>query len=161
MDAGRPEPRISPAYIEHVTPEMTLRYSALASPILRAAYDEVMGKVRKLLPVVSTGRLTVPPKVEWIASEFLKTRLATGYCSRHLVAGACPYANVCETCDNFVPGHEFAPALRTKLDDVRRLKADAERRGWASEAARHERVIEALDRHLRRLDNRPSIGASP
>ena len=51
------------------------------------------------------------PKVEWIASEFLKTRLTGGYCSRHLAAEACPYANVCETCDNFAPGPEFAPAL--------------------------------------------------
>jgi site-specific recombinase XerD len=148
------------ALLGHVTPEMTLRYAALASPTLRASYDEAMGKVRKLLPVISTGRPPVPTKVEWIASEFLKTRLGTGYCSRHLVAGACPYANVCETCDNFVPGHEFAPALRAQLDDIRQLKADAEGRGWTGEAARHERVIEALDRHLRRLDSRSAGGVS-
>ncbi|MGH7427806.1 MAG: hypothetical protein ACREJ4_05545 [Candidatus Methylomirabilaceae bacterium] len=84
---------------------MTLRYAALASPTLRAAYDEAMGKVRKLLPVISTGRPAVPAKVEWIASEFLKTRLATGYCSRHLVAGACPYAKACAT-----QSWSFAPA---------------------------------------------------
>ena len=39
-----------------------------ASPTLRPAYDEAMGRVRKLLPVLSTGRPTVPPQVEWIAS---------------------------------------------------------------------------------------------
>jgi hypothetical protein len=147
------------ALLGHVTPEMTLRYAALASPTLRAAYDEAMGKVRKLIPVAPAGRPAVPPKVEWIASEFLKTRLTGGYCSRHLAADACPYANVCETCDNFVPGHEFAPALRAQLDDIRQLKADAEHRGWTSEAARHQRVVEALDGHLRRLDNRPPIEA--
>src|SRR5947209_12855112 len=100
-----------------------------------AAYDEAMGKVRRLIPVAPAGRPAVPAKVEWIASEFLKTRLTGGYCSRHLAADACPYANVCETCDNFVPGHEFAPALRAQLDDIRALRADAERRGWTSEAA--------------------------
>ena len=68
----------------HVTPEMTLRYVALASPTLRAAYEEAMGKVRKLIPVAPAGR----PQVEWIASEFLKTRLTGGYCSRHLAADA-------------------------------------------------------------------------
>jgi len=140
------------ALLGHVTPEMTLRYAALASPTLRAAYDEAMGKVRRLIPVAPAGRPAVPAKVEWIASEFLKTRLTGGYCSRHLVAEACPYANVCETCDNFVPGHEFAPALRAQLDDVRALKEDAERRGWTDEAARHQRVITALDGHLVRLD---------
>jgi len=147
------------ALLGHVTPEMTLRYAVLASPTLRAAYDEAMGKVRKLIPVAPAGRPQVPAKVDWIASEFLKTRLTGGYCSRHLAADACPYANVCETCDNFVPGHEFAPALRAQLDDIRELKADAERRGWTSEAARHQRVAEALDNHLRRLDNHPPTEA--
>ena len=54
----------------HRSPEMTLRYAALASPTLRAAYDEAMGKVRRLIPVAPAGRPAVPPKVEWIASEF-------------------------------------------------------------------------------------------
>ena len=140
-------------HIKHVTPEMTLRYATLASPTLRSAYDEAMGKVRKRIPVAPAGRPAVPPKVEWIASEFLKTRLGTGYCSRHLAAGPCPYANVCETCDNFAPGPEFARQLGSQLDDIRELKADAERRGWSEEAARHERVGEALEAHLHRLEN--------
>jgi integrase len=144
------------AVLGHVTPEMTLRYAVLASPTLRSAYDEAMGKVRKLIPVAPAGRPVVPAKVEWIASEFLKTRLTGGYCSRHLAAEACPYANVCETCDNFVPGDEFAPALRSQLEDIRSLKDDAEHRGWASEAARHQRVIDALDGHLRRLHDQRS-----
>lgn len=145
------------ALLGHVTPEMTLRYAVLASPTLRAAYDEAMSKVRKLIPVVPVGRpAAVPAKVEWIASEFLKTRLTGGYCSRHLAAQACPYANVCETCDNFLPGTEFAPALRAQLDDVRALKDDAELRGWSSEASRHQRVIDALHSHLQRLDNQCS-----
>lgn len=141
------------AVLGHVTPEMTLRYATLASPTLRVAYDEAMGKVRRLIPVAPAGRPAVPAKVDWIASEFLKTRLTGGYCSRHLAAEACPYANVCETCDNFVPGREFVPALRAQLDDVHALKDDAERRGWASEVGRHGRVASALEDHLRRLEN--------
>ncbi len=144
------------AVLGHVTPEMTLRYATLASPALRVAYDEAIGKVRRIIPVAPAGRPAVPSKVDWIASEFLKTRLTGGYCSRHLTAEACPYANVCETCDNFVPGHEFVPALRAQLDDVRALKRDAERRGWANEVGRHGRVAGALEDHLRRLENAPS-----
>ena len=79
-------------YIKHVTPEMTLRYATLASPALRSAYDQAIGKVRKVLPIAPAGQPVVPAKVDWIASEFLKTRVAHGYCSRHLAAGACPYA---------------------------------------------------------------------
>ena len=96
------------ALLGHVTPEMTLRYATLANPTLRAGYDAAIGKVRRsLLPVAPLGRPAVPPKVEWIASEYLKTRVATGTCSRHLVAGACPYANICETCEGFVPAPEI------------------------------------------------------
>jgi len=144
------------ALLGHVTPEMTLRYATLASPTLRAGYDAAIGKVRRSLPVAPVGRPIVPPKVAWIASEFLKTRVATGYCSRHLTAEACPYANVCETCDNFVPAPEFAPALRSQVTDIRELRADATRRGWTSEAERHGRVIESLEGHLRGLENEPA-----
>jgi len=141
------------AVLGHVTPEMTLRYATLASPTLRAAYDQAIGKVRKSLPIAPAGRPIVPAKVDWIASEFLKTRLAHGYCSRHLAAGACPYANICETCDNFVPGPEHLPVLRDQLADIHQLHADAQHRGWTDETKRHGRVIDALEAHRHRLEN--------
>jgi integrase len=144
------------ALLGHVTPEMTLRYATLASPTLRAGYDAAIGTVRRqLLPVAPAGRPVVPPRVEWMASEYLKTRLATGTCSRHLAAGACPYANVCETCENFVPAAESLPALRSQLADITELRADAERRGWTSEIERHGRVIDSLRAHLAGLENEP------
>lgn len=124
------------ALLGHVTPEMTLRYATLASPTLRAGYDRAIGTLRRSLPVVPAGRPIIPERVAWIASEFLKTRVATGFCSRHLAAEACPYANVCETCENFLPAAEFAPALRTQLVDIRELRADAERRGRRNEVER-------------------------
>jgi integrase len=144
------------AVLGHVTPEMTLRYATLASPTLRTAYDQAIGKVRRSLPIAPAGRPIVPAKVDWIASEFLKTRLAHGYCSRHLTAGACPYANICETCDNFVPGPEHLPILRDQLADIRQLHADAQQRGWTDETKRHSRVIDALETHCHRLETRPA-----
>jgi integrase len=149
------------AVLGHVTPEMTLRYATLASPALRSAYDQAIGKVRKTLPIAPVGRPIVPAKVDWIASEFLKTRVAHGYCSRHLAAGACPYANICETCDNFVPGPEHLPALRDQLSDIHQLRADAGQRGWDSEVKRHGRVISALEHHCSRLENTPVIPDPP
>jgi integrase len=149
------------AVLGHVTPEMTLRYATLASPALRSAYDQAIGKVRKTLPIAPAGQPIVPAKVDWIASEFLKTRVAHGYCSRHLAAGACPYANICETCDNFVPGPEHLPALRDQLTDIGQLRADAEQRGWDGEAKRHSRVITALEHHCSRLENTTRFPGSP
>ena len=121
----------------HVTPQMTIRYATLASLTLRTAYDEAMGKMRRQFTLTPAGKPIIPDTISWLNSEMLKTRVAHGYCSRHQAAGACPYANICETCDNFVTGPEFADALRGQLGDVRNLQADARSRGWDSEAARH------------------------
>jgi len=140
------------ALLGHVTPQMTIRYATLASPTLRAAYDEAMGKMRRQFTLTPVGKPIIPDKVGWLNSEMLKTRVAHGYCSRHEAAGACPYANICETCDNFVTGPEFSDTIRGQLTDVRKLQADAQSRGWDSEAARHRRVIDALTAHLTRLE---------
>lgn len=114
------------ALLGHVTPEMTLRYASLASDTVRDAYDSAMTKVRKKQRFVasSTGRFA-PERVEWLHTEMLKTRVAHGYCSRHLLAEACPYANICEQCDNYVTGPEFQPALEAQLADVTVLRDDA------------------------------------
>jgi len=142
------------ALLGHTTPEMTLRYATLASPTLRTAYDVAIGKVRPRIPLTPTGRRPAPPnKVEWLASEMLKTRVAHGYCARELVAEACPYANVCENCSNYIPAPEFSLALQAQLTDVKALRDDAIDRGWTSEEGRHRRVIDSLEGHLRRLGN--------
>lgn len=147
------------ALMGHVSPEMTLRYAALSSPTVRAAYEAAMTKVRgrRSFLVTPVGKAAVPDRVEWLRSEMLKTRVAHGYCSRHLVAEACPYSNVCEQCDNFVTTPEFLPQLESQLADVVALRDDAEVRGWDSEVARHARVIASIQGHLRRLTNSTPI----
>jgi integrase len=136
----------------HRSPEMTIRYARLASPTLKAVYDQAIGKIRPRIPVAPAGRPAVPDRVEWLAAEMLKTRVAHGYCSRDLAADACPYANICETCPNYVTTTDFAPAIAAQLDDIRQLRDDADMRGWTSETARHQRVITSLEAHLRRLN---------
>jgi len=84
----------------------------------------------------------------------IKTRVAHGYCSRHLAAGACSYANICEQCDNYVPDPARRCVLGSQLADVIELRNDAGRRGWTDEHARHQRVADALSRHFRTIDNR-------
>lgn len=158
VNAGMNLPALM-ALLGHVTPEMTLRYAKVASPTIRAAYDQAMTKVRSRRPlfVFPAGQAgAVPAKIDWLHTEMLKTRLAHGFCSRDLVAGACPYSNICEQCDNFVPDPDRAVIIEEQLDDVRQLQADAEERGWTGEAARHHRVAEALTRHAETVRRRPS-----
>ncbi len=148
------------ALMGHVTPEMTLRYAKLAAPTVRAAYQSAMDKVRvrQPLPLLVGPAPAVPSRVEWLRAELLKTRVAHGYCSRDLVAEACPYANICEQCDNFVTTTEFLPALQAQLADVRALRDDAKARGWHSEVARHARVITSIEGHVRRLKQAANPG---
>ena len=77
------------ALLGHATAQMTVRYATLASPTLRVAYDDAVGKMRRQLTLTPVGRPNVPDKVAWLNSEMIKTRLAHGYCSRHESAGAC------------------------------------------------------------------------
>ena len=149
------------ALLGHVTPEMTLRYASLANPTVRGAYDTAMARVRdrRQLPLVVAGRPVVPDRIEWLHEEMLKTRVAHGYCSRHLAAEACPYANVCEQCDNYTTSVDFLPQLQAQLADENTLREDAEARGWDSEVARHSRVITSLQRHLDRLTQTASTPA--
>jgi integrase len=144
------------ALLGHVTPEMTLRYAKLANPTVRAAYQAAINKARvgRSLPIATINRIpVVPDRVAWLRGEMLKTRVAHGLCDRDPAAGACPYANICEQCDNYVPTPEFAPILQAQLADVRVLREDAQERGWTDETARHDRVITTLEDHLRRLHN--------
>jgi integrase len=142
------------ALMGHVTPEMTLRYAKLASPTIRSAYQAAMDKIRagQLLPLTAVGGAPpVPDRVQWLHAEMLKTRLAHGFCARPTAAGPCPYANICEQCDLFVPDPAALATITAQLDDIQALRADAHARGWDHEAARHQRVQTSLQQHLDRL----------
>lgn len=152
VNAGMSLPALM-ALLGHRTPEMTLRYATLASPTLRDAYDTAMGKMRRQFTLTPAGQPMIPNRLGWLQAEMFKTRVAHGYCSREPVAEACPHANICETCANYVPGAEFTPALQAQLNDVRALRDDAAERGWPSEVARHTRVAESLAAHLQHLEH--------
>ena len=104
--------------------------------------------MRRQLTLTPVARPIVPDKIAWLAGEMLKTRVAHGYCARHQSRGPCPYANICETCDNYTPAAEFEAALTDQYADVRALQADAEQRGWTGEEERHRHVAKALAKHL-------------
>ena len=45
------------ALLGHVSPDMTMRYASLASPTVRTAYDQAMGKARSRL-TLSASRIS-------------------------------------------------------------------------------------------------------
>jgi len=143
--SGRPR-------LGHATPQMTLRYASVASPTLRTAYDEAMGKMRRQFTLTPVGKPILPDKVGWLHSEMLKTRVVHATAPATQSPAPCPYANICETCDNYITAPEFRDALTDQLADIQALKTDAQTRGWTDEAARHTRVAHALTDHLQRLN---------
>ena len=132
---------------------MTLRYAFLADTTVRAAYDAAITKVRACweLPLVISGRARRSGPGRLAGAEYSKPAFAHGYCSRHLAADACPYANICEQCDNFTTSPDFFPELEAQFGDVLDLRDDAETRGWHTEVARHARVIASLQHRINRL----------
>lgn len=54
-----------------------------------------------------------------------------------------------------MPDPERADIMEEQLADIVVLRDDAEARGWTNETARHDRVINDLNRHLRRLNRKP------
>jgi hypothetical protein len=121
------------------------------------AADELLAS--EITPVGVTE--AIPDRVSWLRSEMLKTRVAHGYCSRSEVASACPYANICEQCDNYQPAPEFTAALQAQLNDIQALRDDAQTRSWDSETARHDRVADSIQGHLRRINVHTPSADSP
>lgn len=65
------------ALLGHTSPEMTLRYARLASPTVKAAYDQAIGKLARRIPISASGKRPKTPEREtWLRSEMLKTRVA-------------------------------------------------------------------------------------
>jgi hypothetical protein len=81
--------------------------------------------MRRKFTLTPVGEFTLPDKF-LLHSEMVKTRVAHGYCGCHPATAACPYATICETCDNFVTAPEFRDALTNQVADVKALQADAE-----------------------------------
>jgi hypothetical protein len=75
----------------------------------------------------------------------IKARLAGGHCLRAPAQGACPYANICEHCPSFRAGATDLPVLAAQRIDAEALAADAEKRGWITEADRHRKLLARLD----------------
>ena len=97
------------------------------------------------LPAGRPGLTIEPAGTDWRDSPTIKARLAGGYCLRAPAQGACPYANICEHCPSFHAEPSSLPILAAQRVDAAALAADAEKRGWITEADRHRRLIAQLD----------------
>jgi integrase len=141
------------ALLGHVSAEMSLRYGRLFDATVREEYERALTLAKAQLgPVLPANREALPitaisggGTASWQDTPLIKSRLAGGYCLRTAAQGACAYANICEHCPNFRNEPAFLPILTAQRADAKALQADAEGRGWASEASRHRKLVERLD----------------
>jgi integrase len=129
----------------HQSAEMSLRYGRLFDATVRAEYERALTLVKERLGPVLPAATPVELHTDWRKAPAIKARLAGGYCLRSVAQGACAYANVCEHCPNFRSDPSFLAVLGAQRTDAEALAADAERRGWGEEAARHRRLVERLE----------------
>ena len=149
------------ALLGHVSAEMSLRYAHLFDATVRAEYERALtlAKTRIGPMPTPTGRATIPVTAtdsttngcsngceeDWRDAPFIKSRLAAGHCLRASAQGACPYANICEHCPNFVTDTASIAVHSAQRIDTAALADDAEQRGWIDEADRHRKLLDRLD----------------
>jgi len=147
------------ALLGHVSAEMSLRYAHLFDTTVRAEYERALALAKtRIGPMPTpTGRTTIPVTTtggcgagysnddDWRDAPVIKSRLAGGHCLRAPAQGACPYANICEHCPNFVTDTASIAVLSAQRIDTAALADDAEQRGWIDEADRHRKLLARLD----------------
>src|SRR5215207_7181466 len=138
------------ALLGHMSAEMSLRYGRLFDTTVRAAYERALDLVKQQAKTPRAGRRSLPLTditggADWKDTPLLKSRLAGGFCLRAPAQGACTYANICEHCPSFHAEPSSLPILAAQRVDAAALAADAEKRGWITEAERHCQLIAQLD----------------
>jgi integrase len=138
------------ALLGHQSANMSLRYGRLFDATVRADYQRALELAKDQLgPVLPSERTSLPLNAitagPWQDAPLIKARHAGGYCLRTPAQGVCPYTNICEHCPNHRTDASFLAVLGAQRADALALAADAEHRGWDSEAARHHALIARLD----------------
>jgi len=147
------------ALLGHRSAAMSLRYGRLFDATVRADYERALTLAKTRLGPAMPDPPTLPlaeiagPGGDWQQTHTIKGRMAGGYCLRAPAQGTCAYTNICEHCPNYRTDTTFLPILAAQRADTEALAADADRRGWTTEAARHRQLIARLDTLIEQARN--------
>lgn len=129
------------AYLDHMSPEMTLRYIEINDETLKHKFKALVlsgqavggAALKALKEQLEKGDES---ELDWVVSNLRKLSLPWGQCLHHAKANKCPYGqNVCFTKDNG-PCHklmttpEHAPVIIATMEDLKKSKQIADEKRW-------------------------------
>ncbi len=134
----------------HESPGMSMVYARISDPEVLCDYQAVLGPGAVIAgpgaEAVRGGALG-KGAVDWLRTNFLKTKLELGHCLRLPAEGPCE----CElflTCSRFVTTPAYAPRLRERHKLEVALAEGAGERGWRREVERHRCTAARTERLL-------------
>jgi hypothetical protein len=89
-------------------------------------------------------------EIDWLKSNFFKTKLELGHCLRLPHEGPCE-CDLYLTCAKFVASPDYAPRLRWRHKRERELVDDAFAHGWQRGVERHQCTIKRIEQLLAEL----------
>lgn len=137
----------------HTDPSMSMVYAQISDPEVLRDYQAVLGPGATIAgPLAEELRRGTLPQadVDWLKSNFLKTKLELGHCLRLPQEGPCE-RDLYLTCAKFVTTSAYAPRLRRRRQVELKLIEDAAARGWCREVERHRCAVQRLEHLLTEL----------
>lgn len=149
-------------YLDHMSPEMTLRYAEIDDDRLKQKFKALVlsgqaiggAALKALKEQLEKGDES---ELDWVVSNLRKLSLPWGQCLHHAKANKCPYGqNVCFTKDNgpchkLVTTPEHAPVIIATMEDLKRSKQIADEQGWEMYANDLADQISGMERVLAEL----------
>jgi integrase len=154
------------AYLDHMSPEMTLRYAEIDDDKLKQKFKALVlsgqavggAALKALKEQLEKGDES---ELDWVVSNLRKLSLPWGQCLHHAKANKCPYGqNACFTKDNgpchkLVTTPEHAPVIIATMEDLKRSKQIADEKGWEMYANDLRDQIKGMEQVLAELELPP------
>jgi integrase len=158
------------AYLDHMSPEMTLRYAEINDETLKHKFKALVlsgqavggAALKALKEQLEQGDES---ELDWVVANLRKLSLPWGQCLHHAKANKCPYGqNACFTKDNgpchkLVTTPEHAPVIIATMEDLKKSKQIADKQGWEMYASDLADQIRGMQQVLAELhlpaDQRP------
>lgn len=153
INIGVPQ-HIVQKYLGHETPEMTNRYAHIHDQSMKRKFLEFKGQLVDIYghQIKGENDLQDISELKWLKKNVLAQTLSSGYCSIPIIAGPCPHANACLSCDHFRTDRSFLDLHLSQLKRTEALLAEAEKNNWIRQIEINQKVLKSLQNIIQALN---------